>query len=126
MPPTDAAVATDHHPRLAVERANVRLLHRMAHDSRATVAHDLHVKIDSTDPFTLTDLFHRLEFVIRMSAATDDRDVRWPTYVREPARNVCRIVVTSTRNQHSDRRAPGVVRVTIGSHVLTARACFVN
>src|SRR6185295_16094134 len=128
---TDATVATHHHPRLLVKRADIRLLHRMAHDTRAAIAHDLHVELDGSDSFTLTYLFHVLEFVIGMSPATDDRDVRWSTNIREPTRDIHRIIMTSARNQNSNRRAPCFVGITIRRNIETAstrsideRHCF--
>ena len=121
MTRTNTAIATHHHPRLPVERADVCLLHRVTNDSGAAIAHNLHVELDRTHSFLRADLFHRFEFVIRMRAATDNRDVRWSTDIRKPARHSDRIVMASTRNQNSDRRTPCFIGITVGRNVLTTR-----
>src|SRR5688572_12246676 len=88
MSRTDATVAADHHPRLAVKHADVRFFHRVTNDTRATVAHDLHVELNRTSLFLLCDLVHGFELVLGIRTATDDRDIRRSTDVRETTRNV--------------------------------------
>src|SRR5436190_7199573 len=122
----DAAVATHHHPGLRVKRSDVRLLHRMADYTGASVAHDLHVELDGTDLLLRADVGHRFELVVRMRAATDDGDVCWSTHVSQTTRNGDRIFVTTTGNQDANGRAPGVVRVAVGSDILTTRARLVD
>src|ERR1051325_9800831 len=97
MARANTTVATHHHPGLAIESSYVRVFHRMADDAGATVSHDLHVKINRTDPFTPAYLFHVLKLVIRMGRTTDNRDIRWSTNIRQPARDVHRIVMAATR-----------------------------
>src|SRR5687767_1089525 len=120
MARSDTAIAAHHHPWLAIENLNVALFHCVTDNSGAPIAHDLHVEFHWSDLFLFCDLVHRLELILGMCAATHDSDILRPSDVRQPTRNVDWILVMSTRNQHSNRRAPCVVRITIGSHVLTA------
>src|SRR5690349_1002026 len=103
MARANTAIAAHHYPRLTIESADVFIFHRVTNNTSAAVAHDLHVELDRSDAFTPADLFHILKLVIRMCAATNDRDVRWSTHIGQTTRDVHRIVVTTTRNQYPDR-----------------------
>src|SRR6185369_13128376 len=90
----------------------------MTNHTRAAIAHDLHIQFDRSDSVTLAYLFEVLEFVIGMSAATHNRDVRWTTYISKPARNIHWIIMTPTRDQNSDRRTPCFVGITVSRNIL--------
>src|SRR6185503_3147340 len=101
MARANSTIATNHHPGLPVKRADVRVFHGVTNNAGAAGADDLHVKLDRTDALLPADLFHVLKFVFGMSVATDDRNVRWPTHIRQSSRNISWIVMTATRNKNS-------------------------
>src|SRR5688500_3594371 len=98
MSRADPSVATNHYPWLLVENLDIRFGHRTTNDPCATVANDLHVEIHGRNIFAGRDLSHRFEFVIRMRAATDYRDVTRAANVCDSARDIHWIVVTTTWN----------------------------
>src|SRR5687768_13526758 len=99
----DTTVAADHHPRLTIKDFDVTLLHRVTDNARATSPHYLHVEINRSNSLLLADLFHVPELVPRMLRATHDHNVRWSTDIRQTTRDINRIEMFSTRNQHSNR-----------------------
>src|ERR1044072_4965455 len=98
----------------------------MTDDAGATVTNDLHIKLDRSHALSLANLLHILKFVIRMSPATANRDVRRSANCRQSLRNLSGIVMTAARNQNPDSRTPGIVGITVGGNILPLRARFVD
>src|ERR1043165_1872733 len=126
MATADSAITTDHYPRLPVKRSDIGIFHRVTNNAGATIADDLHIKLDGADAFLPADLFHIPILVFWMSLATENGNVRWATNIRQSARDVRWIVMTATRNENSNGGTPGIVRVTIGCNILPTCARFID
>src|SRR5687767_8426868 len=126
MPRSDTTIAADHYPRLAIESLDVTLFHRVSDIARSAIPHDLHVEINRSYSLLPADLFHVLKLILRMSTTAHNRDVRWSTNVGQTTRHINWIEVSSTRNKHSNRRAPRIVGITIRGDVEPTRTCTVD